>query len=335
VITALTLLFVQAWFVTQYLYGLSRGGAEVMPPGVVPQMLVIGSLMIGTLVLAGVAALIRDHGLGNGYGVLLASGWLIKIGGAISDGMLPYRDLAVGLATALAIALPLATVARWRISRLGEAPLRLPTSGVAPLGDVGGLVLLTGLLLTFQFDALSLRIYEWTLEAQTHQWLLVGLVVALTLLWSLAFARPSVVRKLAERVGLVAPSRATWWTAAGLSAAVLLLVGAAAIVGARVYDSSVKVGDAMLFATIAMVVLDIRDDQRARRVTLDRVWSVHQAQHADLVVRALGDAGIPCHLASANLRTLLAFFGPFAPIDVWVAPEHAPAARVRLRELFE
>jgi hypothetical protein len=86
---------------------------------------------------------------------------------------------------------------------------------------------------------------------------------------------------------------------------------------------------------VTAVVLDVIDDLRARRVTLDRVWSLQQPQHADLVVRALDDIGIPCHLGSANLRTVLAFFGPFAPIDVYVAPEHAPAARVRLRELFE
>jgi hypothetical protein len=103
----------------------------------------------------------------------------------------------------------------------------------------------------------------------------------------------------------------------------------------RLYQSSVSFTDAMMFAVIAMVVLDVRDDLRARRVTLERVWSLQQAQHADLVVRALDDVGISCHLASANLRTMLAFFGPFAPIDVWVAPEHVPAARVRLRELFE
>ncbi|HEX5063371.1 MAG TPA: hypothetical protein VFV99_28540, partial [Kofleriaceae bacterium] len=71
------------------------------------------------------------------------------------------------------------------------------------------------------------------------------------------------------------------------------------------------------------------------RVTLERVWSLHQAQHADLVVRALDDLGIPCHVSSANLRTVLAFFGPFAPIDVYVAPEHMPAARTRIRELIE
>jgi hypothetical protein len=336
VITAGTLLFVQGWLVTQFLYRLSMGGAELLPPGLVPQLLVVGSLMVGTLVLVGVAAVIREHGLGNGYGVLLATSWLIKIAAAWHwDGTVSNRDLVVTIVSGLAIAIPLATVARWRIARLGEAPLRLPASGIAPLGEVGGLVLLAGLLATFQLEELSVRIYNWTLPARAHQPVLIALVVALTLLWSFAFARPNVVRKLAERVGIVAPSRAAWWSATGLSAAVLLLVGAVALFTTRLYQSSVSFTDAMIFAVIAMVVLDIRDDLRARRVTLERVWSLHQAQHADLVVRALDDLAIPCHLASANLRTLLAFFGPFAPIDVWVAPEHVPAARVRLRELFE
>lgn len=45
-------------------------------------------------------------------------------------------------------------------------------------------------------------------------------------------------------------------------------------------------------------------------------------------------AGIPCHLSAGHLRTLLAFFGPFVPIDVRVATEHVPAAQARLLELF-
>lgn len=90
---------------------------------------------------------------------------------------------------------------------------------------------------------------------------------------------------------------------------------------------------AIMIAMLAATLLDIVDDSRARRVALDRVWSVQQAQHADLVVRALDEVGIPYHLASANLRTLLAFFGPFAPIDVLVPTEHVPAARERLRSL--
>jgi hypothetical protein len=57
---------------------------------------------------------------------------------------------------------------------------------------------------------------------------------------------------------------------------------------------------------------------------------VHSAQRAELVERQLRDAGIPCHLASANVRTILGGFGAFAAIDVLVPTEHVPAARTLL-----
>jgi preprotein translocase subunit SecY len=337
VITAGTLLVLQSWFITQYLYALgANSNVDVLPFGVLPRMLVIASFAIGTLVLVGVAALIREHGVGNGFGVLLASGWLLSVGGRVLDApRLIDADLVIGGITVLAIAIPIMVVSRWRIARVGEAPLRLPTSGMAPLGEAGGLVILLAVISKFPFDNLTIKLYEWTVAARTHHLLLIALVAAFTLVWSFAFARPAVTRRLAERVGLVAPAREAWWSATALSAALLLLVGATALTTAVVRPSAAWMTDAMTVALVAVVVLDIADDLRARRVALDRVWSIHQPQHADLVSRALDDAGIPHYLASTHLRTLLAFFGPFAPIDVYVPPEHAPAARARLRELVE
>lgn len=335
-ITGGTLLVLQGWFVTQYLTAMERFGATLLEPGALSRVLVIGSFAVGTLVLAGVAASIRRYGLGNGYGVLLLSGWSIQIGSYWLEGeSLIDADVIVAGATALAIAIPLITVARWRIVSAGEAPLRLPTSGVAPLADVGGLVLLIAILSKFQLDGVTLRLWDWTQAVREHPFVLVGGIAALTLLWSFAFARPSITRKLAEGVGAIAPSYGTWWRATAISAGLLLLVGAIATLTTLVRPTAAWLAEAVTIALVAMVALDIYDDWRARRVRLDRVWTVHQPQHAELVVRALETAGIPCHLASANLRTLLAFFGPFAPIDVLVPTEHAPAARERLRALVE
>jgi hypothetical protein len=329
--TAATLLVLQSWFITQYLYAYG----DALPFGVWPRVLVIGSFAVGTLALVGVAALIRKHGLGNGYGALIASGWLVSVVKAWLDGPLLDGDVVVGGMTVLAIAIPFVVVARWRIARLGEAPLRLPSSGVAPLGEAGGLAILIAVLSTFPAEDLTLKLYDWSLLVRTHHGILIALLAALTIVWSFAFARPSVTRTLAERVGVVAPARATWWAATMLSGALLLLVGAVAFTTAAARPSSTWLFvDAMTLAIVTMVALDLRADWLARRVTLERVWSLHQAQHADLVSRALDDAGIPHHLSSTHLKTLLAFFGPFTPIDVLVPPEHASAARQRLRELY-
>lgn len=331
-ITAATLLVLQGWFIVQYIRAL---GPDIMAPGAWPAIEIISSFAIGTLALVGVAALIREHGLGNGYGALIAGGWFVHVGGAWLDGPPIHTELVIGAVTGLAIAVPLAVTARWRIARMGEAPIRVPASGVAPLGEAGGLVVVVAVLSRFPLSDVTLKLYDWTIAARAQQWLLIALVAAFTLLWSLAFARPAVTRRLAERVGLTAPSWRAWWHAVALSCALLLLVGAAATFAARVRPSAASLVDAITIATIAMVLLDIHADWRRRRVPLERVWSLHQAQHVDLVARALDDAAIPHHFSSTYLKTLLAFFGPFAPVDVLVPIEHAPAARQKLAELFE
>ncbi|HEY5946769.1 MAG TPA: hypothetical protein VIV40_14800 [Kofleriaceae bacterium] len=332
IFTAATLVVLQSWFVTQYLMML---GEDVMPFGMWPRVLVIASFAIGTLALVGVAALIREHGLGNGYAALIVGGWLIQIGGRWLDGPALDPDFVVGGATILAIAIPLAVVVRWRIARVGEAPLRVPSSSLAPLGEAGGLVVLFSVLSPLGFESASQKLYEWIAAARTHQWVLIGLVAAFTVVWSYAFARPAVTRKLAERVGVVAPSQSAWWAATALSCALLLGVGAVSMFTSVMRPTAAWLVYAMTTAIVAMAVLDMYDDFRGRRTALERVWSIQQPQHADLISRALDEVAIPHHLSAANLRTLLAFFGPFAPIDVYVAAEHAPAARAKIRELVE
>lgn len=331
-ITAATLLVLQGWFVAQYISAL---GPDIMMPGVGAVIEIISSFAIGTLVLVVVAALIREHGLGNGYGALIAGGWLLNVGQAWLDGPPIQAELVIAGVTGLAIAVPLAVAARWRIARLGEAPIRVPASGLAPLGEVGGLVIILAVLARFPLSDLTLSLYDWTMAARANRWLLIALVAAFTLLWSLAFARPAVTRRLAARVGITAPSWRAWWHATALSCALLLLVGGASTFAAYVRPSAASLVDAITIAMIAMVLLDIHADWRRRRMPLERVWSLHQAQHVDLVARALDDAAIPHHFSSTHLKTLLAFFGPFAPVDVLVPIEHAPAARQKLGELFE
>jgi len=77
----------------------------------------------------------------------------------------------------------------------------------------------------------------------------------------------------------------------------------------------------------AAVILDIVDDARARRSTLVPAGVIHQIQWAGVIERVLADAGIACHIHASNLRTLLAFFGPWAPAIVLVPADKADAAR--------
>lgn len=62
---------------------------------------------------------------------------------------------------------------------------------------------------------------------------------------------------------------------------------------------------------------------------------LHQLQYAGAIERVLTDAGIPYHLHASHVRSLLAFFGPFAPVVVMVPAELASEARLEISALFE
>jgi hypothetical protein len=283
---------------------------------------VIGALGVGTLVLVIIAGVIRNHGLGNGYAALIASTFVIRI----LRGHMLSKDHLIALACMLAIAIAFIAVARWRIARPQQPPLRIPTSGIAPLSDVGGLALLIGVLSQLHLDRLgSIKLEQWVATAHDDLWIGLALVVLWTLAWSFLFARPRVFP--APR-----PSWQTWWDATAVTLVLLGFVGGAALVTIHARPTLSLLLDVTRTGVLAMFLLDCYDDFRVRRRNLDRVWTVHQAQHADLVEIKLADAGIPCHLASSHLRTMLAFFGPWAPIDVLVPTEHAPAARTLLSE---
>ena len=112
----------------------------------------LASLAAGTMLLGALAGLIREHGLGNDYGALLVGGALLDVVRPVLDGPVSLADLldgghALGLAALAVIAALTAGAMRWRIA--GDvviattdddrAPaLRLPASGVAPIGNGGG-----------------------------------------------------------------------------------------------------------------------------------------------------------------------------------------------------
>lgn len=335
-VVALTfaLLMFQSWTIMKYLESLGRGFGMSELSGT-DRMLLVGSLVAGTALFAGVAKLIRHHGLGNGFGVLLASAWILGAGVPwLKLPPLVSADHVIGGATLVVVALPIAIALGWRVGAVGEATLRIPTSGLSPISDAGGLVVVLALLGTLPLPGMTMNVVDGIQYIAEHTTLSVVLLVGMTVLWSTAFAAPRVTRSLAARVGLSPVSSRTFWRGTALSAAVLLfLLGPSLLPG---YASSYykSLANPLTIGVIVALGLDVFDDLRARRFALEPAWSLQQAQHADLVAHDLASAGIPFHLASSNLRTLFAFFAPFVPIDVLVPAEHVPAARVRIAELL-
>lgn len=325
---AFVLVLFQGWMVVRYLESLLRDVGNYEAAGL-SRPLVVASLAAGTLVYAIVAHVIRRWGLANGYGALLAGSWLVgMVWPWLTAGPLVSLPHLFGAALILFVAVTVVAVLRWRVGSVGEASLRVPVPGIVPASDAGGLALLFVLLASLPVPPeASGRFIDVTRYLHEHASLVVVIMLSLTALWSWAFARPSGLSRLATRAGLAAPAPRTFWRAVGLSAAVLLfLLGPSLVPGAQS-------GNPLLIALVVAFGLDVFDDLRARRGELVVAWSLQHAQHADLVGDDFASADIPCHLTSTNLRTLLAFFGPFAPIDVLVPAAHAAAARDRIAAL--
>jgi hypothetical protein len=229
---------------------------------------------------------------------------------------------------------------RWRIAGGEREPaLRVPTCGTSPLGDTAALLaLVIGIATLASSDATLDRAIEWNdrLHAPTTVFALAMIGVPI---WAWLFARPRVVEARALQAGLDRPTPRAWLRATAASFA--LIVGALVIarlaitaddLAARIVAPVVAPIPALITTA---VLLDIIADARAHRAQLVPVAMLHQVQYTGVVERALSEAGIPCHCHSAHLRSLLAFFGPFAPVIVLVPAAHAEAARTRCDEILD
>jgi hypothetical protein len=269
-----------------------------------------------TAFLAGIASIIRNHGLGNGYAALIAGGWLVLLVRVIATSP-PLAPLAVLLAESVVIVVVVAVVLRWRVYGTGEGALRVPASGIVPVAKAAGIATLLALLTWVDLGPATEKLISVIDVLHDHASLALGVAAALVVAYAALFAWPRTV------------SWAIWRRAVLLSIALVCAVAGVILMAAQgMYVTSFA--DPVILAVLAAFLLDAYDDVRARRVELERVWAVNSAQDAEHIERTLRDAGIPCHLASSHVRTILGGFGAFAPVDILVTAEHAPAARTLL-----
>jgi hypothetical protein len=339
-VVSIVIALVQAYFVVTYLESLGRGGAAILTnPGWSTRIVITCSLATGTVLLGVVAGLIREHGLGNGYGALLASGSVLVLLQPI------FRDpeiaTTVGLpdlssmVTAVVIAAATACVLRWRIAGEPREPeLRVPISGISPVSDAGGLVTVIAGLSALGLGVALWDAIDWVMALRARTWLMLGILAVSVPVYAWLFGRPAVVERVAMQAGLDRPSQRTWLRATAVSA--WLIIGVAVIARFAVVRDGLQqsLTDAIGIMVFTAVVLDIVQDARARRRALVPAGVLHQIQYAGVVERVLADAGIPCHIHASALRTLLVFFGPFAPAIVMVPEEHAAAARSKVDDVL-
>ncbi len=332
-ILAIVLALVHGYLVARNLESVSAFGAGFVDlPGLRFRAIAMISLVAGTLLLAVIAGVISEHGLGNGYGVVMTA--------AIALELIPDTDVvnpltapfALGVVTFAAIVTAACFVLRWRIGDGKQPALRVPSSGLSPLADSGAFVSLLFSLTGLAANATLFDILIWS--SILHDWKVKLALVALTVpIWAWIFARPSVSERVALQGGLEPVTRSTWLRATGVSA--LLVVGSAAIALAAPLDSSLRMFVNPVSAiVVAAVLLDVIADARARRTKLAVAAVIHQPQYLGVIEHALAEAALPYHLHASHLRTLFAFFGPWAPIHVLVEDARAIEARRMLEDIL-
>ena len=329
--TAILVACVQAYFVAVYLEALDRGGSDIVAPHM--RWLIAVTLVGGTMFLVWLVSVINRRGIGNGYAVLMVAGWLMS---PSWKGFGDHPPLVLALAV-LAIAFVVAVVVvltRMRVVATGGAPIPIPSSGLVPLSDLGGVALLIKQLLALGLF-LPVGLLRFVYSAEHLIVVAVVILILATALWSWVFTRPSLRRDLLVRAGYAAPDLRTWFRAAVFSAIGIAAIFIVTFVTRRYVPELGILGDPVVLAFIAATLLDLIDETRDRRRSpLVAVWPLHDPMLAAVVHDNLRAAEIPHHLQASRLRSLLWFFGPYVPIMVLVPEEHAVVAEKRLRELL-
>ncbi|MBI4953003.1 MAG: hypothetical protein HY908_13295 [Myxococcales bacterium] len=296
------------------------------------------TLAAGSALLCWLAGIVTRHGLGNGFLVMFAAGF---VPGFVESALALRGPLEVAVrvgATALvAGAAYLACAPPRHAHRAGpaEAP-RGPTlpwlaAGALPLALAVLLVSLPDVLASLGLPVGSLRELVWG-PAVTVAFEL-GALAVLCPLCAFGFNRLGPVVSAWWRLAPgSAPAelraRARWQVMHGAVRSFVLLGTAVLVVevGSRLRVPTGPLTAAMLVAVIAGdLVAEWR--ARAREPELVAVWGEERPWALPVAERALAARGIPCHVRSARSRTFLQLFAAFAPMDVHVPAGVAKRAR--------
>lgn len=325
------LAFFQGFGVAMYLEGLavSTWYGYDMPVGWGPRLMTSLTLSGGTFVLLAVAAVVHRFGVGNGLSVLLAGSvapLAVKAVTATARALDAQEISPVGAFVGVAV-LALPALATWRLARANAARtrsrstaslVRLPASGIVPILSAASLMLFPTTLANLGLPFVD----RFMLNPGSTASLVVKsvLVVALCVLFGWLFHLPGNVKRVSETV----PGREEMTRAIAASAAYLLSLVLATHLALVLLPPGASL-DALSVAIVSAVVLDVLRELRAPAGRVS-VWPIHQLYAVQVAVRELRRAKIDFHLRGLHHRTLLQFYGPFVPVEVFVAPDQAERA---------
>ncbi len=302
--------------------------------------IVIGGLTLGSLALFALAEIANRRGLVNGF-VAVAAGGLLANDLGRAFGLLLSSSMPAGTGAGLAVmgAAKLGVFAatflvlRSPAAKAGALPVAVPTpaSGVAPLALAVGLLALPATLASLSGDKAGAF---WIPSDLVHGLAGLALSIAGAILLSRLLHDPGRLATIALRARKdVAPReeleaeararlRAAWLPTVAF--AVVLFVAREAT--RRLAGFPLDVAALALF--MGMVVDGVAEwKARSSFPGLTVVWSEHRPFAAEAVRSALAAREIAVHARGSATRTLLQFWGPFAPIEIAVAPDDAERAQ--------
>jgi hypothetical protein len=308
----------------------SNGALE---PGL-PRAAAFATIAAGPFLLAAFAAWIDARGLGNGLVLLfgLTSATELVAGVAAVRAVAPENLVQLGVMLALATWLFVRALRRPATPRGAALPtIPVPSCGIGPLALPASVLALPVALVSW-FP--GVRPVAETFRAGTDAFfaaeavLALALVPGLTILFNRSGPVLHTLGSTAEDANVALASAAR--RRAMLRSAVLVV--AVLVLGAVVREAAfvrftVDVHGSVPAIVVAAIMLDVIREWRARGGTAwTAVWPLHRALEAEPTVARLAAAGIPAFARGAGFRTLYQFFAPYAPLVVFVAPQHAESA---------
>ena len=292
-----------------------------------PRLMTSLTLSAGTFVLLAIAAIVHRFGVGNGLSILLA-GSLAPLAFSTLTAIaraLDSQELAPLAAFLGIVVLVLPAIATYRLARLNagrldsEEPaslISLPAGGLVPIESAASLMLLPVTLANLGLP------FVGGLNADSMTFLVIEsvLVVVLCILFSVLFHLPANLK----RVSADLPTRTQLLRASVASAGYLLVLVLASHVALRLLPPGTTL-TAVSVAIMTAVVLDVLHELSAPAGRIS-IWPIHQLYSVQVAAKALRQAGIEFHLRGLHHRTLLQFYGPYVPVEVYAAPEQAEQA---------
>jgi hypothetical protein len=249
--------------------------------------------------IAGTAELVRKHGVGDGYAVLVLAAVVPEPRQLASAGRTGGEQAILGVVVLASVVA--ATVMVLRAHERSRGP-RLPVCGVLPLD---GAALLFGLPAALETPAAA-ALGHLTRSSN----LLFAGATAVVLAASL-----SALGARGRDGAVLAGVRSTLFVAALFAAGSLVATVPAILPG--VYGVTL----------VAAVVLDLAREWRARGAdTWAAVAAPASVAEVEAAQRMLEEAGVPCFVRGIAFRSLLLLAGSFVTLEVWVPQRDATRA---------